>query len=360
MPVGCARVREQLRLTDSNLASYLERIGIIPPGVVSEVEPAGDGNINWVRRLRVASGGAGGRSPRAAASWIVKQARPALERFPEYRVTTERIVFEARYYEVVAPLDREGVCPRVVHFDEGERVLVLEDLGEVERLDAALDRGADASDAAASLGGFAGRVHAGTRDAALAPRFANDEMRRLHGDHIFVLPLADNDFPLSPALRERAAALKERRELLATASALYARYLEPKGALVHGDVQAGNVLLTARGPKLLDAEIAHVGDPAFDVGVLLGHLLLASAATGTPAAARPACRSAWAAYAASHGADGLCSFSDVARYAGIEMLRRTIGAARVAATQRDEAAFAVLDAALRLLTRPPERPDAIC
>ena len=62
MPVGCARVREQLRLTDSNLASYLERIGIIPPGVVSEVEPAGDGNINWVRRLRVASGGAGGRS----------------------------------------------------------------------------------------------------------------------------------------------------------------------------------------------------------------------------------------------------------------------------------------------------------
>ena len=58
------------------------------------VEPVGDGNINWVRRVRS-----------AGSSWVVKQARPTLERFPEYRASTERIGFEARFYETVAGCD---------------------------------------------------------------------------------------------------------------------------------------------------------------------------------------------------------------------------------------------------------------
>ena len=55
------------------------------------VEPAGDGNINWVRRVRVPDG----------RSIVVKQARGALERFPEYSVDPVRMVFEARYFEIV-------------------------------------------------------------------------------------------------------------------------------------------------------------------------------------------------------------------------------------------------------------------
>ena len=97
------------------------------------MEPAGTGNINWVRRARSLSDG---------ASWVVKQARPALERFPEYRAPTERALFEARYFEMAAPFDREGVCIGVLFFDERERVLVLEDLGDAEPLSAALARGA--------------------------------------------------------------------------------------------------------------------------------------------------------------------------------------------------------------------------
>ena len=75
----------QLRLDERNVGPYLRRLGVIPLGKKIEVEPAGDGNINWVRRVRF------GEPP---CSVVVKQARPALERFPEYRVPTERIVFE--------------------------------------------------------------------------------------------------------------------------------------------------------------------------------------------------------------------------------------------------------------------------
>jgi 5-methylthioribose kinase len=342
-------VSPQLRLDEANLPDYLRKIGLLGPGAEVRVEPAGDGNINWVRRVRAADG----------VSWIVKQARPALERFPEYQVTTERIVFEARYNALVAPFDRDGIQPEIAHFDEPERVLVMQDLGPVERPDHALARGSDAAGVAAALGRFLGAVHAGTRDAGLASRFHNDAMRRLHGDHIFVLPLRENAFPLPARLRARADALRRDAALVARADALHARYLEPRGALVHADVQAGNVLLAASGPKLLDAEIAHVGDPAFDLGTLLAHFLLPAVARGDGRAALPAGRAAWDAYREAWPDGGRPGFAQVASYAGIEMLRRSIGAARLAVVEAESAGLAALEVALRLLRAPARDPDEL-
>jgi 5-methylthioribose kinase len=334
----------QLHLSDDTLPDYLRSAGLLAPGEEAVVERAGDGNINWVRRVRV-------RAPRGR-SWIVKQARPALEKFPEYQVSTERIVFEHRYGERARPFDRDAVLPAVHAFDAEARVLVLEDLGDAERMDHALARGADCSAAAATLGAFLGRVHRGTRDPSLANAFANDAMRRLHGDHIFVLPLRENDFPLRPALRARADELRGDAAFVREADAAYARYLEPRGALVHADVQAGNVLLAASGPKLLDAEIAHVGDPAFDAGTLLAHLALPAAADGRLAAALPAVDAAWEAYCAAHG-PGAPALGEALRYAGLELLRRTLGAARIAAVESDRAGLAVLARAEAWIRRPP-------
>jgi 5-methylthioribose kinase len=339
-------VSGQLRLTDEGLAAYLAARGIVAAGTPLRVEPAGDGNINWVRRARAADG----------RSWIVKQARPALEAFPEYQAPTERIVFEHRYLELASKLPEGEICPRILDFDERERVLTMEDLGGAERLDAALARGADPTETARALGRFLGAVHGATADPALAARFENTGMRRLHGDHIFVLPLRDNDFPLPPELRAEAERLRADAALVAIADRLYARYLEPRGALVHGDVQAGNVLLTTSGPKLLDAEIAHVGDPAFDLGVLVAHLRLRAVARGAPGDADGPVRAAFAAWESRLAGRLPADFSAVARYAGIEMLRRTIGAARVAAVETPAAGLAVLAEALAWLRDPPKVP----
>jgi 5-methylthioribose kinase len=324
-------------LDDRSLPDYLRGLGVLGAGEPARVEPAGDGNINWVRRVRA-----------GARSWVVKQARPALERFPQYQAPTERIVCEARWLETVRPFDTDRVCPAVVAFDEAARVLVLEDLGDAPRLDAWLAAGRDAAAAAARLAGFLGRVHAATGDPALAARFPNHGMQRLHGDHVFALPFRENDFPLPPPVRARAEALWRTGEVAAVADAAYRRYLEPRGALVHGDVQAGNVLLPPRGAVLLDAEIAHVGDPAFDLGMLFAHLWLPAAAQGAAERAAPALEAAWAAYRAASGADE-ARRTDARRYAALELLRRTLGAARVAAVETPAASLAVVDFALALL-----------
>jgi 5-methylthioribose kinase len=312
------------------------------------LELAGEGNINWVRRVLI--------SPQDR-SLILKQARPALERFPEYQVTTERIVFESRYYAIARASDLDHLLPSVLDFDERERVLILEDLGPAERLDEALARGYDAQDTARVLGQFLGRVHAATQDKpGLPERFANDAMRRLHGDHIFFLPFRENTFPLSPRLRGSAEEVWRDADLVACADAAYARYLSAKSALVHADVQAGNVLLTATGPKLLDAEIAHMGDPAFDLGTLLAHLCVNALASCR--SSKGPVRAAWSAYVGAAGSTGL-RFEEAARYAGIELLRRTIGAARIRAVEQDEAGSAVLEAALRWIRHPPSSFEAL-
>ncbi|MEN8161600.1 MAG: phosphotransferase [Myxococcota bacterium] len=332
----------QRRLSDESLGDHLRRLGIAAPGDRVEVEPAGDGNINWVRRATLI--GAERRS------CIVKQARPALERFPEYEAPTERMLCEARYLERARGSDEDGVLPAVLAFDAPNRLIVLEDLGAAERLDVALARRADVGAALTRLAAFLGRVHAGTRDdGSLVAEFANEGMQRLHGDHIFVLPFIENDFALPPRTAERGATLREDTAFRETAARAYARYLEPRGALVHGDVQAGNVLLPPGGVKLLDAEIAHVGDPAFDLGTLLAHRLLPDAARGAAAEARPALAACWDAYRGAHGEAGLPALEDALRYAGLELLRRTLGAARVAAVTDDEAGLRVIEVGAALV-----------
>jgi 5-methylthioribose kinase len=325
----------QWLLTHDQVPAYVRSTGLALASEPIAVEPAGDGNINWVRRVRV--GGANARS------FVLKQARPALERFPQYSAPTERLLCEARWFELAAPHDREHICPRVLAVDAPNRVLALEDLGAAERLDVALARGADVAAQMDALARFLARVHAATAgDDSLPSRFANDAMRRLHGDHIFALPYQANDFGLSPALEDAAREARADPALLRAATDAHASYLRPLGALVHADVQAGNVLLTAGGGvKLLDAEIAHVGDAAFDLGTLLAHLALPTLARGDDANALVA--RARAAYLV----ESACSAATIARaqrYAGLELIRRTIGAARVAAVASDEAGLRVLAA----------------
>ncbi len=342
---------EQLRLTDSSLPDFLRALGFVGPDEAVSVEKAGDGNINWVRRARLADG----------RSWVVKQARPTLERFPQYRADPRRIVFEARYFELASELAHEpgraGICPEILHFDERERVLILEDLGDAERLDQRLERGFDARATGEALAAFLAAVHAATTDPGLVVRFDNDGMRRLHGDHIFALPFEENDFGLAAEVEARAVGLKT-PDFRVLAQDAYDRYLEPRGALVHGDVQAGNVLLPPGGPKLLDAEIAHVGDPAFDLGTLVAHLALPAVARGAVAEALPAVEATWNAYLAERGA-AAPAFSEVARYAGLEVLRRTVGAARVAAIEAVEASLAAIDWGERQVRTPAQEPSGL-
>jgi len=63
-------------------------------------------------------------------------------------------------------------------------------------------------------------------------------------------------------------------EAAGTLEGLVMRTLVTKQTLVHGDVSPKNILCGPEGPVFLDAECAWYGDPAFDLGFVLNHLLL--------------------------------------------------------------------------------------
>lgn len=321
-------------LDDENVARYLRDAGVVATAAALVVEAAGDGNINWVRRVRAPDG----------RSWIVKQARGTLERFPQYAADPVRLVYEARYLETARRHDRDAVLPAVHHFDEANRVLVLEDAGDAPRMGELLQRGRDLTGPLEVVVRFLARVHRAGADAGLVERFANQQMRRLHGDHIFYLPFRANDFDLDPTVAERARAMWGNENLRRRADRWYERYLEASGALVHGDVQSSNILIAERRPVLLDAEIAHVGDPAFDVGTLVAHVYLPAVAGSELARARATTRHLLAAYSDEHAASSDLA-AGVEAYAAIEMMRRTIGAARHPAMAEVEAALRCLDLA---------------
>jgi 5-methylthioribose kinase len=337
---GAARYCGALRLDDDALGDWLRRAGLASARDEIRVEPAGDGNINYVRRVRIGP----------ARSLVVKHARERLERFPEYAAPSERLLCEHRYGEVVRERAPEvaGVLPAVVHFDAPARILVMEDLGDAPRLEDALLAGRAPDAALAALGRFLGRVHAGTASdaAALATLFENEGMRALHGEHIFSLPFAPNEFPIAPRVREHAGRALERVGVRERIAGLRARYYDSRAALVHGDVQGGNVLLQGDRPRLLDAEIAHVGDPAFDLGSALAHVRFHAALRPGDASAARAGVALLDGYRESGGP---ASLSDAAAYAGIEMLRRTLGAARMRFVDTEEKAQRVIDEAVRML-----------
>ncbi len=262
----CAAVRSAAPPDRGELPAYLRDLGLRGPGEPASVEPAGDGNINWVRRVR----GSGGERARA---FVVKQARPALERFPQYAGaapsgscsrragSSARARFDARrHLPARAPLRRA----RTRAGARGSRRRASASMRALER---ACDVAARDGDALGALPRRASTPRppattrcprasrttpcvASTASTSSCCRFARTSSRsRLRS-------------------RRRAAALRRMaRSLRAAARRLRAATSSPRGALVHADVQAEQrAAAPAGGAKLLDAEIAHVGDPRLRPG----------------------------------------------------------------------------------------------
>ena len=330
-----------IALNEDSVVDFLCQRGLIPPGTPCAVESAGDGNINWVRRVRAPDG----------QSWIIKQAREQLEKFPQYRADTRRILIEASWIRHAATVDPDHCCPTILDFDPDQRVLVLEDLGTCPRLDHELLTTRDLTSALETIGGLLGRVHQSTQhQAVLRSKFRNEDMRQLHFAHIFELPFGDNDFPLPQPVREGAENLRDDEPLRRRITALHQQCRDEEFVLVHADPQPGNILLSAQGTKLLDAEIAHMGCAALDPGLLLGHLGLAAIALKDESSLRRRAAALWRGY--SEGARDLAAWETTVQIAGVEILRRTIGAARVAAVGEVTASLTAIDTGRSWISQP--------
>lgn len=238
-----------LELDAANTLCYLESRGDIPHLAGARVELLGWGVSNVV--LRVYRQG--------APDLVLKQSRTQLRTKAPWFSRLERIYREVGLLRVLHPLLPPGEIPAVLFEDRPNYAFGMEAVPADHVVwKADLLAGRIDQSLAPRLGASLGMVHATTfHDVTLEQAWADltvfDELR------------------VDPFYRYLA---QQRPEVAAELAQLVELSLSVKETLVLADFSPKNILLSGERITLVDFETGHFGDPAFDLGFFLSHILL--------------------------------------------------------------------------------------
>ena len=240
-----------LELTPDNALAYLREAQLLAADVPARVEPLAWGVSNLVLRVFPAQG----------EDFVVKQSRAQLRTRDPWFSRLDRIWREVGVMQLLEPLLPRGAMPRILFEDRSNYLFAMEAAPARHLVwKEMLLAGRTDDSIAERLGTLLGTIH---RETAF-----DDELHRIWGDTEVFIQLRVDPFyrrvaDLEPAIDPPVQAMIE--EMFATPI-----------CMVHADFSPKNVLVTDGDLTLVDFETAHYGDPAFDLGFFLSHLLLKS------------------------------------------------------------------------------------
>ena len=319
----------------------------------------GDNHMNQVFRVK----------NQFNTSLIVKQALPYARCVGEsWPLTTDRARIEA---EVL--ITHRKLCPdhtvEVLHYDAEQAAILMEDLKDYRILRTELIAAKQFAHLAPQLAAYLAHTLYYTSDFALTGpnkkqqigRFLNPELCLITEDLFFTDPYCNHERNnIHSEIRAEAQQLWHDEALQAEVAQLKADFLSKPQALLHGDLHSGSIFINAENCKVIDAEFGFYGPIGFDVGSLLGNLLLnylGHFGLTADAAARDTHQqyllaqadSLWQQFSSQFKQlmDNECRepalqnslyqqrfmqqvWADTLGYAGCELIRRTVGLAHVA------------------------------
>jgi 5-methylthioribose kinase len=237
-------------VTADTAADYLRETGRVPAGRAIAARELGGGVSNVVIRVDVE-----GRAP-----LVLKQSRVRLRTQAEWISRLDRIWIEQEALGLLATLLPPGTVPEIL-FEDRENYLFAMACAPDDAVvwKARLLAGAADPAVARQAGTILATIHAG---ATGHPALAGPLAGTLVFDQLRIDPyyrrIAQVHPDLEPPLRALIASMA----------------CPPRATFVHGDFSPKNILVHARGLTLVDFETAHAGDPAFDLGFFLSHLIL--------------------------------------------------------------------------------------
>jgi 5-methylthioribose kinase len=238
-------------------ADYLRDAGWIPNDAEVLVRELSGGVSNIVLRVDHPS-----KSP-----FVLKQCRERLRVPMEWLARLDRIWTEHATLEVLRSILPEGIVPEIL-FEDRQNYLFAMTCAPDDAVTwkTHLMAGQVDSTVATRLGTILGTIH------AEAPR--HPALRGILSDTSLF-----DELRVDPYYRTIARAHPDLAPRINTLIDLMDRP-EDERTLVLGDFSPKNILVHSAGLILLDFECAHAGDPAFDLGFFLSHLLLKTIRTG--------------------------------------------------------------------------------
>jgi aminoglycoside phosphotransferase (APT) family kinase protein len=231
------------------LLEYLRRGGHMAPDETPAIEVLAGGVSSRTVRVTRSSGEA----------WVLKQSLAQLRVKVEWFSNPRRVHNEARALRWLRQLAPPGAVPALIFEDHDQHLLAMQAVPQPHaNWKTQLLGGGLAERHVLAFGQLLGAIHRNSSErlAELEPDFPDIEFFE--------------SLRLEPYYRYTATQLPAAAEFLHT---LIADTLAQRLALVHGDYSPKNILIYADRLILLDHEVAHLGDPAFDVGFSLTHLL---------------------------------------------------------------------------------------
>jgi len=239
-----------------------------------KVAEVGDGNLNLVFLVEGEEGGV-----------CVKQALPYVRLVGEaWPMTLKRAFFENEYLRLQSP-HVGRLAPAVYHYDPDLYAIVMELLKPHIIMRHGMIQGRRYPVFAEHIVEYMAQSLFKTSDLALqahekkaltAVFCDNTELCKITEDLIFSEPyrVVERNRWTAPQLDSIAAEFRKDVALKLAISRLKLKFLSTAQALIHGDLHTGSVMATETDTRVIDAEFAFMGPMGFDVGAVLGNLLL--------------------------------------------------------------------------------------
>jgi 5-methylthioribose kinase len=223
------------------------------------------GRIDKGERIatRVLAGGVSNRTVlverESGDRWVLKQALAKLRVPVDWFCPPERIEREALGMEWLNKIAPPQTIPPLIFCDAAEHVLGMQAVAEPhENWKTALLDGRIERDHFVQFGELIGIIHARAEETP-------DPLARYFDDRSYFEMLR-----LEPYYSYTSEQVPEAQQFL---NALIVETRATRRTIVHGDFSPKNVLVQNGRLILIDHEVIHWGDPAFDIGFSMAHLL---------------------------------------------------------------------------------------
>lgn len=237
------------------------------------IEEIGDGNINYVYRLVEEERG---------KSLVVKYS-DVLLRSSQRPLDLKRSKIEAKALEIKGDLC-PGMVPEVYYYDEENSIIIMEDISAYKNLRYELLNGKTYKDLSEDLAEFLVKSLFPTSDLVADRKekkeamgfFINPDLCDISEDLVFTEPYYDykNRNILSPGTEDFVEErLYKNLSLQGQVLKLKDRFQTYSQGLLHGDLHTGSVFVKEDGIKVIDPEFAFYGPFGYDIGNLWGNLI---------------------------------------------------------------------------------------